>query len=869
MKIIIIANNCNLERIKMDYKETYLWKISLGNSEYDHCELREKLEQIFYRARKNAEYILKEIRDDFPTLTVHDITHVDSLWQVGSVIVGDNYEVTPLEGFVLGCAFLMHDAVLSYEAAGGKSVLRETSEWKDYYAEYIEDENLTEDERLYEADFSTIRLLHAKSAEKLYTQLFRRLDGSRFYLIEDETIRTHLGPIICEIAASHHWNIDEVEKLGNQIPALAGYPRKWRINPMKLACILRCADAGHIDAGRAPDHILKLLKINGVSKNHWIAQNRLMQIDTDMNDNSRVVIRSNIKFEEKDFAAWNVAFDAVRVLNHELMVSNDILRRNNSQEFMAKRVTGADTQEELCKYIETDGWSPCDANIHISNIEGLINNLGGEKLYGSQHKLEIVLRELIQNCRDAICARRIMESEYEGKITVLIERLSETTWVTVKDDGVGMSINGIKDYLLNFGSSFWGSDLSKSEYPGLKASGYKSVGRFGIGFYSVFMVASEVIIETRKYDKGLDDTFVVKFPQGLCLRPVISKKRSDTLENSTIVRFAIDESKVQWRQKKIIKPGVLGEEQYEVPYSAILSNLTAGLDVDVFYVELAEKPQKIHTNLNSLQLEGSELIEWLKNITYANYHGGTVYAQYIENSEKRLRKVYSDGKYYGIAALNTLWDAGTTNFDVTTIGGLSTFSHYSGNAPFLGCIIGEPDNAKRDGNIKKIDKTEWANEQYAILLNEGLSDMDRLRLPYVLGEYGIDMTEEMVIRAKNKQGRVLVVSLKQLVMYMKEYHQQLIFALSNYSDEYRVENHLDYEHTINRMKENEWLFIAETNSNFLSLKENDQEFPMNMLACLKLVEQKLSISINREIKEKRALSYVGGECKVLVISINE
>lgn len=63
-----------------------------------------------------------KIRKDFPPLTVHDISHVDSLWQVVSVITGDDYEINPLEGFVLSCAFLMHDAVLSYEAVGGKEV---------------------------------------------------------------------------------------------------------------------------------------------------------------------------------------------------------------------------------------------------------------------------------------------------------------------------------------------------------------------------------------------------------------------------------------------------------------------------------------------------------------------------------------------------------------------------------------------------------------------------------------------------------------------------------------------------------------------------------------------------------------------------
>ena len=118
-----------------------------------------------------------------------------------------------------------------------------------------------------------------------------------------EEIRKHMGRTICRIAASHHWDISEVEGLSVQIPAPQGYPREWRINPIKLACILRCADAGHIDSGRAPDYFLRLLKVNGVSRNHWVAQNRLLQLDTDLEDEDKVIVKSDIAFGEEDFAA--------------------------------------------------------------------------------------------------------------------------------------------------------------------------------------------------------------------------------------------------------------------------------------------------------------------------------------------------------------------------------------------------------------------------------------------------------------------------------------------------------------------------------------------------------------------------------------
>ena len=852
----------------MMYTDTNLWKMSLANQEDDNDHLRTALREAFAKARDNASLILSKIRTDFPALTVHDITHVDGLWQVGSVIVGENYALSPLEGFVLGCAFLMHDAVLSYEAAGGEAELRATTEWKDYYADYKKDSTLSVDEQYLETDFHTIRLLHAKSAENLYNKLFSRPDGSSFYIIEDESLRNHLGGIICKIAASHHWNIDEVEKLGVQLPALAGYPMDWRINPMKLACIIRCADAGHIDEGRAPDYLLKLLTVNGVSRNHWVAQNRLSQIDRDVRDDNKVVICSNIDFKEADFAAWNVACDAVQVLDNEIKASNALLKKNDVPEFYTKGVSGANSRQSLSEYIKTDGWMPCDANIHISNIEGLIKNLGGEQLYGKDNQLEIVLRELIQNARDAIVARRKLEPGFDGRIAVRIEQVDGKIWVSVTDNGVGMSMQTIKDYFLNFGSSFWASDLAKKEYPGLNSSGFTSVGRFGIGFYAIFMIASEVIIETRKYDDGLDSNYSVKFPTGLCLRPIIAKKRGERMGVSTSVKFMIDEQKCQWSRLKEIKSNYSGTIPFNVPYSSALAYLTAGLDVDVYYSESGAAEQKIHTNIYSA---GFDRLQWLKDITYAEHRTDTKYVSYIENNHTRIRDIYHNGAFYGIAALNTLYNDNFTCFDVTTIGGLANFSTHTGDGEFLGCIFTEPTTAKRDGGSLTAEyKSERAREQYDILCGQGLTDDDKLHLPYVIGKYGIDMSDVMKIHVVTKESngkRMHCLELSTLLRHMKNNKMKLVLPISSMSKN-RIDNLMDFERTFAKIKPDELLFVFETNSNFLNISIHDDGFEFNLMRCIDEMAKKLSLNIKTAIEDNKSVSILTGNEKAVVVTIS-
>ena len=80
----------------MTYKDSTLWKEAF-NDKYGHHVLRERLTNAFEIAHNNASFLLDKIRIDFPSLTIHDITHVNSLWQVASIIAGKDYQLNPLE----------------------------------------------------------------------------------------------------------------------------------------------------------------------------------------------------------------------------------------------------------------------------------------------------------------------------------------------------------------------------------------------------------------------------------------------------------------------------------------------------------------------------------------------------------------------------------------------------------------------------------------------------------------------------------------------------------------------------------------------------------------------------------------------------
>ena len=114
-----------------------------------------------------------------------------------------------------------------------------------------------------------------------------------------------------------------------------------------------------------------------------------------------------------------------------------------------------------------------------------------------------------------------------------------------------------------------------------------------------------------------------------------------------------------------------GALPFDVPYSNIIAHITAGIDVDVYYKELDQTEIRVHQNLNEIKEGSLELLNLLKDITYANFRDNNSYSKYIESNYKRLRKIEIDGKSYGLAALNTFWHSPCTFFNTETINGLA------------------------------------------------------------------------------------------------------------------------------------------------------------------------------------------------------
>jgi hypothetical protein len=717
---------------------TALWKNSLGAVDLDR-ELEQKKEALrgtISRFRNNVSMLTSRIANQFPQLTIHDITHLDALWETASLIAGPKYPLNPMEAFVLGGAILLHDAAHCSEAyEGGIAAVRNTIVWKDAYAAEICKGSGASQEAIEQfCDFSAMRSLHARQAELLGEREWSGQNGMpSFHLIEDPELRRRYGSLIGQIAASHNWSIEDVKrKLPSQFNPPGTWPIGWVVDPVKIACLLRCADAAHIDDRRAPDFLSSLSRQSGVSLNHWKAQNWLGRASVDTSDSteSSLLITSMRPFHPEDAKAWWVAYDTIVLIDSEIKASSELLEARpqsagKSPQFQIQRVTGAESPQELSRFIRTVDWTPTAAKIHVGNLEKLVSDLGGKQLYGDGDSFAVVIRELIQNARDAIRARMALAPNFRGRILVKVSSKSQTkTVIEICDDGIGMSQRTMIGALLDFGTSFWASDLVQSEFPGLRSSNFKPIGKFGIGFYSVFMVALDVSVSSRLFSDGISDVTNLNFPDGLSLRPILSKGGGDKFDAafSTRVCITVDEP-IEAVTNRLVNKGQ--EPEVRVPLRNYLAAITVGLDVGVTLQIAGEPETPVHEDINLLRSR-EKLSAWITDLTFSEVLGSSVTpsAKYVCENFERIRSIEFEGRIVGYAALlDVPPNIGMQFITTDAIGGL-THQVNRGATSYLGYLENQPTSAKRDSGTR-VAPTEvlqtWGNEQISILMQKGAS----------------------------------------------------------------------------------------------------------------------------------------------------
>ena len=183
---------------------------------------------------------------------------------------------------------------------------------------------------------------------------------------------------------------------------------------------------------------------------------------------------------------------------------------------------------------------------------GQLLKLMTHSLYSNK---EIFLRELISNASDAIdkfnylklTDDRFKDEDWNGKISVKLDK--EDNSLTIADNGIGMNEEDLMENLGTIAKS--GTKAFMEQLTGDAKKDSNLIGQFGVGFYSVFMVAEHVDVITKKAGEDQAYKFSTDGTGEYEINPVVKEA------HGTVVYIKLKEDEKEfldkWRTQEVIK----------------------------------------------------------------------------------------------------------------------------------------------------------------------------------------------------------------------------------------------------------------------------------------------------------------------------
>ena len=176
---------------------------------------------------------------------------------------------------------------------------------------------------------------------------------------------------------------------------------------------------------------------------------------------------------------------------------------------------------------------------------------------------EIFLRELISNSSDALDKLRyltITEERYKALIVSGVESAridlvldEENKTLTISDTGIGMNREDLVSHLGTIARSGTRNFLAQMSGDARKDSNL--IGQFGVGFYSVFMVASMVQVISRKAGEEKTFKWTSDGRNGFEIEELVASELRERAGTDVLIRFNDENAQYanSWRLREIIK----------------------------------------------------------------------------------------------------------------------------------------------------------------------------------------------------------------------------------------------------------------------------------------------------------------------------
>jgi len=255
---------------------------------------------------------------------------------------------------------------------------------------------------------------------------------------------------------------------------------------------------------------------------------------------------------------------------------------------------------------------------------------------------EIAVRELISNASDAADKLRfealkkndLYEKDSELKIWVDFDKDKKT--VTISDNGIGMSRD---DIIKNIGTiAKSGTKEFLKKLSGDQAKDANLIGQFGVGFYSAFIIAEEVTLESRKAGSKTGSRWVSKGDGEFSLESIDKKSRG----TSVILTLKKDAEEFldEYRLKEIIKKY---SDHITLPIVMKKFDFKDGKSIRTDEDEVVNDASAIWAR-NKKDIKQKEYEEFYKNLTYDQEPPLSVFHNRVEGNQEYVSLLFIPSK---------------------------------------------------------------------------------------------------------------------------------------------------------------------------------------------------------------------------------
>ncbi len=282
------------------------------------------------------------------------------------------------------------------------------------------------------------------------------------------------------------------------------------------------------------------------------------------------------------------------------------------------------------------------------------------------HK-EIFLRELISNASDALDKVRFEAltnpelASGEHKIKLIPDAENHT--LTIVDDGIGMTYDEVVDHIGTIAKSGSEAFAEKLKGAGSDAATPDLIGQFGVGFYSAFMVARRVVLETQKQGEpeavrwestGDGEYSIERIPKrerGTQITLFLRDKAVETPEEAEDMPPNEQDFTSTWTLKEIVRkysdfiayPVVMDVEKYELEKDADGKPVEGGTSKKVMQEETLNSQKALWTR-PAASIEKAEYNEFYRHVTKDWQEPSEVLHLHVEGMQEYTALLFVPGK---------------------------------------------------------------------------------------------------------------------------------------------------------------------------------------------------------------------------------